>query len=363
MFKHQHFFVLSLILTLAESAGAVTSAELYRSTAQAFGRFEARIRFAAGDGVVSSFFLWKEGSERSDVFWNELDFEKIGAACELQTNSIYGLPQSNHEGSGYVLEGLCEGYHTYTYEWTPEYIAWFVDGIEIRRDTGADATAYAENAADGMQFRFNIWPGNSSFGGNFSEAILPVYQFVAWAQYSQYTPGAGENGSNFTLAWREEFDAKPREWQMGSWESPLGRSTHSAKNVAFVNGIAVIALTADGATGYSGTPPPDVPSESGVPSTGGAVPSATDGAVPSATDGAVPAATGGAGTVSPGPTVEPPTERGDEGGSCRVNPAPSRVSGAVALLAGAILGWLVRRRRRTVAVQLTPRDAGNATSF
>ena len=33
-----------------------------------------------------------------------------------------------------------------TVEWTPEYIAWFVDGEEIRRDTGEAATAYSENA-------------------------------------------------------------------------------------------------------------------------------------------------------------------------------------------------------------------------
>ena len=188
MLKSPHLFLLPFTLTLVTPAGAVTSAELYRPAAHAFGKFEARIQFAAGDGVISSFFLWKDGSELGSVYWNELDFEKLGAACDLQTNSIFGLPQTNHEGRGYALSGLCEGYHTYAYEWTPEYIAWLVDGAEIRRDTGEGATAYAENATGGMQFRFNIWPGDASFGGDFSEGILPVYQYVAWAQYSEYTP-------------------------------------------------------------------------------------------------------------------------------------------------------------------------------
>src|SRR5579884_1774629 len=68
-----------------KSALAVQSAELYRTQAYFYGRFEARIRFAPGEGVVSSFFLWKDGSS-STTSWNELDFEKINSTCHLQTN-------------------------------------------------------------------------------------------------------------------------------------------------------------------------------------------------------------------------------------------------------------------------------------
>ena len=72
--------------TLASaSASAVQSAELYRTDAFFYGRFEARVQFAPGEGVVSSFFLWKDGSS-STTSWNELDFEKVKAACQLQTN-------------------------------------------------------------------------------------------------------------------------------------------------------------------------------------------------------------------------------------------------------------------------------------
>ena len=326
MFKYGYFLLVPFALTIAESAGAVTSAELYRASAQTFGRFEARIRFAGGDGIVSSFFLWKTGSEQSSVYWNELDFEKLGAACELQTNSIHGLPQSNHEELGYSLQGLCDAYHTYAYEWTPEHIAWFVDGIEIRRETGAVVAAYTENATEGMQLRFNVWPGNASFGGNFSEASLPAYQFVAWAQYSEYTPGTGDDGSDFTLSWREEFDAKPVGWQMGSWASPLNGSTHSPANVKFVDGIAVLALTTDEAIGFAGSPPPDTGDAVAVPATGGA-----GGAIGAANDGTV---------FSFG------DDRGSEGCSCRLAPRSSGPSGSFALLALGLVAFVGRRRRR-----------------
>ncbi len=257
------------LTTLTHNAAAVSSAELFRPEAEGFGRFEASVRYAPGDGIVSSFFLWKEGSEIDSVFWNELDFEKLGAGCELQTNSIFGLPQRNNDVHHEELPRLCDAYHTYTFEWTPDYIAWEVDGVEIRRDVGPDAAAYAENAADGLQFRFNVWQGDESFGGNFNAASLPSHQYVDWAQYSEYTPGAGDDGSDFTLKWREDFDKRPIGWGSGSWDSPLGLSEHRTRNVSFVDGIAVLSITADDDLGYDGTPPKDVPGDEGT--SGGAL--------------------------------------------------------------------------------------------
>jgi hypothetical protein len=53
-----------------------------------------------------------------------------------------------------------------------------------------------------------------------------------------------------------------------NWASPYNLSTHSPQNVSFVNGIAVLSLTADDATGNPGTAPADTGS-SGSGGTGG----------------------------------------------------------------------------------------------
>ena len=314
------------LVTVTRSAGAVSSAELYRTIPHGYGKFEARLQFVGGDGVIGSYFLWKDGSEMADVFWNELDIEKVGADCELQTNSLFGLPEKVHVGKDYGLTGLCEGYHTYAYEWTPEYIAWFVDGVEIRRDIGADAAAYAENASEGMQVRFNLWPGDASFGGTFDPAILPVYEFVSWAQYSAYTPGTGDGGTNFTFTWREEFDTAPADWAMASWDSPKALSTHSPQNVVFVDGIAVLALTADDALGFASTPPPD----GEAPSTGGS-------------DGGALASGGSPADASGGATSMPMAP--DEGSGCTYTTTHSR-SLPVGASFGLLFTALVALRRR-----------------
>jgi MYXO-CTERM domain-containing protein len=275
-------WLVSAILGSVRPAGAVASAELYKTQAYFYGRFEARVQYAPGSGVISSFFLWKDGSSAT-TSWNELDYEKLNADCHMQTNAWTGQAVQ-HTQVNAMPGDICAGYHTYSFEWTPTYIAWAVDGVEIRRETGAIAADYTANASAGMTFHFNVWPGNASFGGTFSPSILPVHEYISWVQYSSYVNGA------FQLQWREEFAGSgvPSGWAEGNWASPYGLSTHNPANVNYVNGIAILSLTADGATGYTGIPPADNAS-GGSTSSGGA----SVGGTPSASGGR---ATGGAAT-------------------------------------------------------------------
>ena len=225
------------------------SAELYGTQAYFYGRFEARVQFAPGEGVVSSFFLWKDGSS-STTSWNELDFEKANATCRLQTNIWTGTGTQSAEFDTPTFN-ICGGYHTYAFDWTPDYIAWFIDGNQIRKVTGASVTEYTKNASQGMVMHFNVWVGNSNFGGTLDPSILPVNQYISWVQYSSYANGA------FEPQWREEFGGAtiPSSWAVGNWASPFNLSTHNPANVSFVDDVAVLSMTADNATGYTGTPP------------------------------------------------------------------------------------------------------------
>ena len=264
---------------LPSTALGMASAELYGTEAHFYGRFEARIRHAPGDGVVSSFFLWKEGSSDANAYWNELDFEKVGANCEMHTNAYYGKPGVQHTQTNAMPADICADYHTYAFEWTPTYISWSVDGKEVRRDTGATATAFAQNATGGMTIHFNLWPGNASFGGDISKTTLPVHEYISWVQYSSY------DTDTFKVQSRQEFDGSsiPSGWAVGNWSSAFNLSTHNAQNVTFGNGIATMSLTNDNATGNPGTPPVDnaaggASGSGGSPAAGGATGSSSGGA-------------------------------------------------------------------------------------
>jgi hypothetical protein len=322
--------LLTLALSsVASTAHAVSSAELYTTAAYQYGRFEARVRFGFGDGIVSSFFLWKVGSEMEGTFWNELDFEKLWADCVLETNALYGDPEASHSATFESDADLCGQYHTYGYEWTPDYIVWTVDGVEIRRETGETAQVFRDNATQGMRIHFNIWPGDASFGGNFDPAVLPVRQYVNWVQYSSYSNGA------FELEWREDFEggSVPAGWETGNWLSPKNLSTHVPANVQFIDGYAVISLTADDQTGTA----TDVPADDGQVTppvgTGGA---AGEGGV--GNPGAAGAAAGGApgqggadgfgGGGGAGAVPSEPPMAGGQAGTSNPEPQPGAGGGA-----------------------------------
>lgn len=324
--------LIPVALALTTPAAAVSSAELYQNQTYTYGRFEARVRFAAGDGVISSFFLWKPGSEMPGTFWNELDFEKLGADCRLQTNPLYGAPVVDHSQIANVNGDLCGEYHTYTFEWTPTYIAYLVDGVEVRRDVGEGAAAFATNAASGMQIHFNIWPGDATFGGNFDPAIVPVQQYIAWVQYSSFADGA------FTLAWREDFasGALPSGWSLGNWPSPKNLSTHQPANAGFVDGFAVLSLTADDATGFTGAPPvdpeaslPGTPDDSGTGGSGSEPVEASTGGTIMSSGGTGTAGTGsdpGDATASAGAASGPAPVNPTGGTSAQSNPTSAAQS-------------------------------------
>ncbi|HEY5955420.1 MAG TPA: family 16 glycosylhydrolase [Polyangiaceae bacterium] len=331
---------LAMVTSLSSSAQAVSSAELYTSKSYVYGRITARIQYAAGEGVVSSFFLWKDGSEKSGVFWNELDFEKLNADCHLETNAYYGSPAAVHSKKHTSLPDICGGFHTYTYEWTPDYIAWLVDGTEIRRETGTTAAAYAENATTGMQIRFNIWPGDASFGGTFSPTILPVYEYINWVEYYSYADGA------FTLAWREDFaeNSAPTGWLTGNWGSPKNLSTHKAANVDFVNGYAVLALTADDALGAAGVTPNDDGSTSVIGTGGGTGAGGASSVGGSSTSGGS-SAVGVVGGASAATASAAPSN--DDGGCSLASSTSTRGHAFLLAMVGAILCIGRRKERRS----------------
>ena len=141
-------YSLSALLLLSSAifmAGHATAkpykgAEIYSNQSYHYGRYEMRMRAAKGSGVLSTFFTYKNGSEQNGVFWEEIDIEIFGKnnATQWQSNVIIGTnrPTTKTEGVHTAPASLGDAYHTYVLEWTPYYIAWFVDGAEFRRING-----------------------------------------------------------------------------------------------------------------------------------------------------------------------------------------------------------------------------------
>jgi hypothetical protein len=190
--------------------------------------------------------------------WNEIDIEILGRYDnDIQFNPI--TPgQLNHVSHFRSPFNPASDFHTYGFEWTPQYVAWFVDGKEVHRQTGA----HIEALNLPQKIMMNIWnPVYEGWVGTWNENVLPAFAYYDWVRYSAYTPGTGDygTGSNFKTEWHDDFNS----WDTTRWS----KATHTFNgnncdfvhaNAVFQDGKLVLCLTKESAVGFTDNAGPAV---------------------------------------------------------------------------------------------------------
>ena len=170
-----------------------------------YGKFETRIKPAQGDGLVSSFFTFND-SCCTHTPWNEIDIELLGRYEHVVDMNAITWGQSSHVRQHYVPFNPHQDFHIYGFEWTPDYVAWFIDGEEIyRQDEG-----HIQEMSYSQKIHMNIWnPVYDHWVGVWDDRILPRFSYYDYVSYASYTPGEGDIGTNqnFTLEWHDDFDS------------------------------------------------------------------------------------------------------------------------------------------------------------
>ncbi len=241
------------------SAKDYSGAELYTLNEFQYGKYEARMQMAAASGTVSSMFLYQNGSEIADGRpWVEVDIEVLGKnPGSFQSNIITGKAgaQVTSEKHHTVNPAANQGFHTYGLEWTPNYVRWTVDGVEVRKTEGGQVS----NLTGTQGLRFNLWSSEDpGWVGQFSDSNLPLFQFINWVKVYKYTPGQGENGSDFTLDWVDNFDTfDASRWGKGDWTFDGNRVDLTDKNIYSKDGMLILALTRKGQEMFNGQVPVD----------------------------------------------------------------------------------------------------------
>ncbi|WP_437322643.1 family 16 glycosylhydrolase [Sorangium sp. So ce381] len=376
----------SLALAFSSTAAAkpYKGAEVYSSQSYLQGRIEMRMRMSRGSGILSTFFTYKNGSEMSGAFWEEIDIEVFGKdnARSWQSNIITGMgTKVTSEAVHNAGVSLADAYHTYALEWTPDYVAWSIDGREIKRTTGAQVTSLKNP----QSFRFNTWSSDATeWVGAFDDSALPQHQFVNWIKYYRY------NNGNFELAWQDDFNSlDSTRWSKGDWTFDGNRVDFDPQNVTVKDGTLVLSLTREGQTGFTGAVPRDedtgtgagaggagatasssssgaggaeaTASSSGSGEGGAATTASSSGsgeggaatAASSSASGEVGATTGASASVGAGATGEgggsdgtmPDDESSDGGCGCVVAGASATTSSWAAALALGLSALAMRRRR------------------
>jgi hypothetical protein len=251
-------------ITGAAEAKPWKGAEMITQQTFLYGAFEARILAAKGSGMITPFFLYKDGSEVAGAEWEELDFEIFGKDGRFQTQAMTPGTNGSQRTEHVIIHDLptlaWEHYYTFRMEWTPTALSFYVDGRLIRRET--DAVTYAKlmdpNHAEPMRLRASIWAGDFDWSGAFDASAAPAAMFVNWIQTYSYTPGKGTGGSDFTPLWRDDLSsADGSRWYWANWTFDAAINDYIPQNSTTRNGYLVQVLTADTATGQFPTPPVD----------------------------------------------------------------------------------------------------------
>lgn len=242
-----------VISSFSAFAKKYKGAEIRTLDSYTYGKFEVRMKSPRGSGMLSSFFTFYDSPDFAQN-WNEIDIEILGRyENEVQFNAIVGNHQMHEHRQ--VLD-FCphDGFHLYSFEWTPDYIAWQVDGKEVYRQDGDHIKQMNKN----QKLMMNIWPSTFwNWTGLWNDSILPVYAYYDYVKYYEYTPKSAEK---FTHRWTDNFDMMDAsKWQTATHTFNGNSCDFDPSNVVFKDGYLILCLTKEDALGYNGGPITDTP--------------------------------------------------------------------------------------------------------
>lgn len=159
-----------------------TASRQYRSGAFAsersfeHGRFEAEIKAASGAGLVTGFFLYRDGPRQ------EIDIEFTGGEPRCMLVNVYFNPGDDGATLSFGYRGspcridldfdVTLDFHLYAIDWRPGRIAWSVDGRIVHERVGWDPTPLPHLP---MRLHGNLWvPRSEELAGRIQDGALPA---------------------------------------------------------------------------------------------------------------------------------------------------------------------------------------------
>jgi len=222
-----------------------------------YGRFEARMKMVSFSGTVSSMFLYYDDSwKMNEKPWNEIDIEIIGTSKTRWQSNIITREGASIAGKTttekkHTLDfDATEDFHLYGIIWTPEYVAWEIDSVEVRRvELGTTNGTHADSdqvafLTEEESLRFNLWASKTpAWTGEFTGEELangPAEQVIDYVRVYSYDT----ESKTFAKSWQDDFDGDvldAKHWSKGNWE--MENVMLSANNVVVEDGYCKLLMT------------------------------------------------------------------------------------------------------------------------
>ena len=101
-----------------------------------YGYFEARMKVPRGSGLVTGLFSYvgRDGRVRP----NEIDIEILGRNTRVVELTIHENGQPTSKKITLPFDAA-DGFHTYGFDWQPDFVRWYADGQLIYTESGPAA--------------------------------------------------------------------------------------------------------------------------------------------------------------------------------------------------------------------------------
>jgi beta-glucanase (GH16 family) len=160
--------------------------------AQAYGRFEARVRLARGRGLWPAF--WMLGNDFDQIGWptaGEIDImEQRGSDLTYNWGSLHGPGYSDKldvytPRSAAVPGGSDADFHVYAIEWDPGSVVFLIDDVPYFQLTPARRPYYARWVWDHPFFIIlNVAIGGDFAGPPDATTVFPLSIAIDWVRVS-----------------------------------------------------------------------------------------------------------------------------------------------------------------------------------
>ncbi len=222
--------------TMSVQAKKYQGAEIRTNESFLYGRFEVKMKSADASGMLISFFTFFDDPSFA-TNWNEIDIEILGRyQNEVQFNAIVGKHQMNEKRQ--ILNfNPHKDFHTYAFDWTPEYISWSVDGQEVYKQTGEHIGKMNKK----QKIMMNIWPSEFwEWTGPWDPTKVPLYAMYDYVKYYEYKPKATEK---FELSWEDNFDKiDNNRWSFATHSFDGNACTFDPANAKVKDGYLILTL-------------------------------------------------------------------------------------------------------------------------
>lgn len=176
-----------LTMTLAKRGGKLrpyACSELQTLKKLGYGKYEVRLKTAAGSGLNTAFFTYI-GPPMGVRDHDEIDFEFLGKNPRTVELTHWTAGKSYPGGVIDLGFDTSVDFHNYAFVWTPASITWSVDGKEIYQTP--PGTPLPTNP---QKLMLSLWSGNKSnkdWLGPFTYT-KPVTAEVLWVKYTPIEP-------------------------------------------------------------------------------------------------------------------------------------------------------------------------------